>query len=117
VDAAVYSALTTTSWFDSGGCGPTGDPLPPTCNRLQLGADGSYTWTAFSDYPERMQSGSWNFRARDATTGVVCLDDGSVVDFALTPTGDLRWGQLGLLSARDSRQKYVNQDYFIVELP
>jgi hypothetical protein len=80
VDAAIDHALTRASWFDAAGCGPTGDPLPPTCNRVRLGGDGSYTWTAVSDAPERQQSGTWNFRARDATSGVVCLADGLLDD-------------------------------------
>jgi hypothetical protein len=102
-DAAVYTALTATSWFDRSRC-ESGDRLPPTCNRLQLSGDGSYTWTAFSDAPERDQAGAWNFRARDATSGLVCLGNGSVVDFALTPAGGLRWGPLGELDP-DVRQE------------
>lgn len=98
VDAAVYQALTRTTWFDQGRCG-SGGPLPPTCNRVRLGGDGSYSWTAISDVPERQESGSWNFRARDATSGLVCLGDGSVIDVALTPGGGLRWGPLGELAA------------------
>jgi len=96
VDEAVYSALTATSWFDRGNC-EARDPLPPTCNRVELAGDGTYSWTAFSDAPERDESGAWNFRARDATGGVICLDNGSVIDFELTPTGGLRWEPLGVL--------------------
>lgn len=97
VDAAAYHALTATSWYDTGAC-EAGGGLPPTCNRLRLDGNGSFLWTAVSDVVERMQSGAWNFRARDATSGVVCLGDGSVVDFVLRPGGELDWGPLGALS-------------------
>jgi hypothetical protein len=81
VDDAVFVALTSRSWADSG-CASTA-PLPPTCRRLSLGGDGRYSWSAWSDYPEREQAGRWNFRARDGSSGVVCFDDGSVIGFAL----------------------------------
>jgi len=99
-DDDVFARLTATSWYDEVACN-SGDPLPPTCNRLRLSADGTFAWTADSDAIERDLSGGWNFRARDATTGVVCLEDGSVVDFALeqaAPAGGLRWARLGVLS-------------------
>jgi len=92
VDAAVFGALTRTSWYDAPRCAAA--PQPPTCNRLQLDGDGSYRWTAISDAVERDDTGPWSFRARDATSGVACLGDGSVVDFALLPSGGLRWGGL-----------------------
>ncbi|MEO7094394.1 MAG: hypothetical protein ABI175_14150 [Polyangiales bacterium] len=95
IDAEVFARLTSTSWFDTGGC--AGGQQPPTCNRIGLSRDGSYHWKAVSDYVERDQAGGWNFRARDATSGVICLDDGSVIDFALSPDG-LQWGPLGVLS-------------------
>lgn len=96
-DAAMYDALTANSWFDRSRC-ESSDRLPPTCNRVRLAGNGTYTWTAVSDYPERNQAGAWSFRARDATRGLVCLDNGSVVDVALSPTGGLRWGPLGELA-------------------
>jgi len=93
-DAAAFHALTRTTWYDSGRCNSS-DRLPPTCNRLELGSDTVYTWTAFSDYAERDQRGTWNLHARDATHGLVCLNDGSAVDFAVE--GDvLWWGPLAL---------------------
>jgi hypothetical protein len=95
MDGAVYEALTATSWLEPVGCRST-DRLPPTCNEVRLSGDGTYAWQAFTDVLERDQKGTWNFRARDATGGVVCLDDGSVVDFELA-AGGLRWGRLGVL--------------------
>lgn len=101
VDASVFAALTATSWYDAGACNDGGG-LPPTCNRLRLGADGRFAWTATSDYTERDDAGAWNFRARDTAGGVVCLDDGSVVDFALTEHG-LRWGLHGALAPDEAQ--------------
>jgi hypothetical protein len=98
IDADVFARLTATTWLDAGRCGANSDPLPPTCNRLRLAGDGTYDWSATSDYPERAQSGTWNFFARDVDGGIVCLDDGSVVDFALSATGKLAWGMLGELA-------------------
>jgi hypothetical protein len=95
-DEIVFTRLTATSWYDAASC-EAQDPLPPTCNRLRFSADGTYWWRAESDYVERDQSGRWNFRARDGASGIVCLDDGSVVDFLLTEPG-LRWTLLGVLS-------------------
>jgi hypothetical protein len=109
VDAEVYRALTASSWFDRGQCEST-DPLPPTCNRVRLAGNGTFTWTAVSDAPERNEAGMWNFRARDATSGLVCLDNGSVVDFALTPAGGLRWGPLGELAGEDRLEPGPGRD-------
>ncbi len=94
-ELTLFGQLTALSWWASGPC-TDGGGLPPTCNRLELRRDGSYAWTAASDYLERDDHGAWNFRARDARSGVLCLGDGSVIDFALEPTG-LRFGPLGIL--------------------
>jgi len=57
---------------------------------LQLAADGSYRAVAgFDDYAIS-DSGRWSYFARDAQSGLVCFDNGSVIDFALTADG-LRW--------------------------
>jgi hypothetical protein len=109
VDAAMYDALTAPSWFVRSRC-ESSDRLPPTCNRVRLSGDGTYTWTAFSDYPERDQAGAWSFRARDETSGLVCLDNGSVVDVALSPTGGLRWGPLGELDPEDRLEPGPGRD-------
>jgi hypothetical protein len=79
VDRAVFQALTSVDWANSA-CASTA-PLAPTCHRLELRADGSYAWTAISDYTERDDAGTWNFRARSDRDGLVCLSDGSVMNF------------------------------------
>ena len=57
---------------------------------LQLAADGSYrAVTGYDDYAIS-ESGRWSFVTRDATSGLACFDNGSVIDFAITPDG-LRW--------------------------
>ena len=96
VDALVFAELTATSWYQEGACNDPA-PLPPTCNRLELRADGTFAWTAISDYVERDESGPWNFRPRDAESGVICFGGGSVMDYRLDATG-LRWGLLGLFT-------------------
>jgi hypothetical protein len=68
---------------------------------LSLAADGSYsTIRGEGDYTIS-DEGRWNFLARDATSGVACLDDGSVIDFALT-SGGLSWGLVGTLPPVDA---------------
>ena len=105
-DATVFANLTATSWRD-GGC-DSGGPLPPTCNTIELDADGRYSWTAVSDVTERDQHGQWNFTARDQSSGIVCLDNGAVLSFELI-SGGMRLGELGLevgtpLTAAGSRE-------------
>lgn len=70
---SVFDALTANTWHDSG-CEPTSGPLAPTCTRLALYKDGTYTLGSFSDYTERADSGRWNFGLASATTGLLCLD-------------------------------------------
>ena len=64
---------------------PTPDgyiPLPPICRTLEFRKSGEYRWTAVSDYVERDEVGRWNFRLTDETSGLVYLDNGSLVRFA-----------------------------------
>lgn len=80
-DPAVFTQLTDQRW---GAC----DSNNGLC--LQLAADGTYrAVTGYDDYAIS-DSGLWSFVARDATSGLACFDNGSVIDFALTPDG-LRW--------------------------
>ncbi|MEM9456984.1 MAG: hypothetical protein AAGF11_22595 [Myxococcota bacterium] len=83
-DAALFNFIVASEWVDSG-CGPSEDPLPPTCERIELRANGDYVWTAVSDYIERDDAGRWNLWT-DAERGLVFLDNGSVLDFM--PDGD-----------------------------
>lgn len=88
----MFRALTAQRW---GACGSN----VGLC--LQLAADGSYSMVrGFDDY-EISDEGRWNFLARDEASGVACLDDGSVIDFALTP-GGLQWGLIGTLPPREA---------------
>lgn len=92
IDAKIFGQLTAYQWYSQAAC-ENGGPLPPTCERLALKADGGFTWSAVSDYPERQDFGQWNFRARDANSGIVCLNDRDVIDFSLTAEG-LQWTNL-----------------------
>jgi hypothetical protein len=89
-DGALYAFLTASGWQN--GCPSTGR-LPTTCTELTLEADGSYAWTARSDYTERDQSGSWNFSSASTNGGVICLGDGSVLRFDRRGK-DLRFGPM-----------------------
>src|SRR4051812_36562564 len=92
VDAVVFAQLTTQRW---GYCGSNNG----LC--LSLAADGSYaTVEGFDDYFIEGK-GRWNFLARDATSGLVCFDNGAITDFELTPEG-LVWRVSGLLPPRDA---------------
>lgn len=91
-DDAVFAALTASEW-DSG-CDGGGGGLAPTCTRIQLGADGEFSWLAVSDYVERDQAGRWAFSARSSTAGIVCLGTGAVLPFELAP-GLLHLGGAG----------------------
>ena len=79
-DAAMFDFLTSSAW-EGGGC-HRGDPLPPTCVTLTFDRSGHFSWRAVSDYLERDEKGRWNFTLRDATSGVITLENGSVLDFA-----------------------------------
>ncbi len=90
-DELMFRTLTAQRW---GACGSN----IGLC--LELAADGSYSMIrGFDDYAITNE-GRWNFLARDDATGVACLDDGSVIDFALTP-GGLQWGLVGMLPPRE----------------
>jgi hypothetical protein len=91
-DAAMYATLTAQRW---GACGSN----VGLC--LALSADGSYHAVRGEGDYEITASGTWNFVARDAQSGLACLDDGSVIDFALTDQG-LVWGLVGALPPRDA---------------
>lgn len=67
---------------------------------LELAASGSYTARRGEGDISVTDTGRWNFLARDAASGLVCLDDGSVIDFALDDRG-LRWGLAGVLPASE----------------
>jgi hypothetical protein len=62
-------------------CG-TGGMLAPTCHRLVLHPDGTFTWSAVSDYPERGDAGHWNFVARDDHSGTFRFSTGDSVLFS-----------------------------------
>ena len=111
-DATVFASLTATAWNDAG-CSST-DPLPPTCNTIELDADGRYAWTAVSDVTERDQHGQWNFMARDTSSGIVCLDNGAVLAFQLFPQG-LRLGELGLGASTPLTATGAREDLFPVQ--
>lgn len=92
IDAAVFAQLTAHRW---GYCGSNNG----LC--LTLSATGDYhTIAGFDDYFIE-DAGRWNFLARDATSGLVCFDDGTMTDFELTSSG-LVWKVSGLLPARDA---------------
>jgi hypothetical protein len=90
-DAAMFATLTAQRW---GACGSN----VGLC--LALAADGSYEAVRGEGDYEITSSGRWNFLARDAASGIACLDDGSVIDFALGDAG-LVWGLAGVLPPRD----------------
>ena len=79
-DSAIFGQLTANRW---GYCDADG-----FC--LTLAADGGYKTALGCGDCVVMDSGRWNFVARDSTSGLVCLDNNSVMDFALVPDG-LRW--------------------------
>lgn len=100
VDAEVFAALTANRW---GYCGSNNG----LC--LTLSATGDYTTVAgFDDYSIE-DAGRWNFLARDATSGLVCFDDGSITDFAITPDG-LQWRTDGLLPRLDAIAGFGSRD-------
>ncbi len=78
-DNDIFDFLTKYVWQDAG-CS-AGGLLPPTCTTLELRRNGNYSWTAFSDYPERSQSGKWNFQLTTEDSGTILLDNGSVISF------------------------------------
>ncbi len=78
-DAATFEFLTSSMWVGDG-CAYVGDDLPPTCETIQLRADGTYAWGAESDYTERDDEGRWNFWSQ-GDRGLVFLDDGSALAF------------------------------------
>jgi hypothetical protein len=104
-DDAVFAALTATAWDQNCGTGP----FPPTCNHVSLAADGTYSWTAVSDYVERDQSGAWNFAARTDTAGIVCLDTGAVLPYTLG-SGSLAFGRLALYTGAAQTQTGARGD-------
>ena len=110
-DATAFANLTATNWND-GGC-DSGGPLPPTCNTIELDADGRYAWTAISDVVERDQHGQWNFTARDQSSGIVCLDNGAVLAFEMI-AGGMRLGQLGLETGKPLTATGSREDLFPV---
>src|SRR5262245_12796022 len=78
IDVPMFEQLTANRW---GSCGSNNG----LC--LELRGDGSYSTVAgFDDY-FITADGAWNFVARDATSGLACLDNGSVINYALTPNG------------------------------
>src|SRR5262245_42031871 len=73
VDDAMFAQLTANKW---GVCNIDG-----FC--LELDASGDYaTEAGYGDYSVSAR-GRWNFLARDATSGLACLNNGSVIDFAI----------------------------------
>jgi WD40 repeat protein len=76
---ALFEFLVANTWRGAG-CDVSAQ-LPPTCHSLTLLANGSYSWTAVSDYPERQDSGQWNFVARDRDSGTLFFSNGSSVLF------------------------------------
>jgi hypothetical protein len=56
--------------------------LAPTCHRLALRPDGTFTWSAVSDYRERDDAGHWNFVARDDRSGTFRFSTGDSVLFS-----------------------------------
>lgn len=75
----MFEFLTKNRWQDAG-CGQ-GGLLAPTCTTVEFRKNGNFSWTAFSDYPERGQSGKWNLRLTEENAGIVYLSDGSVISF------------------------------------
>jgi hypothetical protein len=83
-DDEIFDFLTNTSWEDLG-CRPIAGPhLAPTCEILEFRRNGTYSWTAMSDYLERSKTGSWNFKLSNDTSnaGQMYLENGSVIWFA-----------------------------------
>lgn len=100
IDADVFARLTANRW----GICDTNNGL---C--LSLSASGDFsTIEGFDDYAIT-NSGRWNFLARDATSGLVCFDDGSMLDFELTDAG-LMWRINGLLPALDPQDPTGSRD-------
>jgi len=76
----IFNFLSNNAWKNLG-CLPTQGMLAPTCTQLELNKNGNYHWTAFSDYPERDQSGKWNFILHGTDSGLVLFDNGSLIPF------------------------------------
>lgn len=76
---ALFEFLTANEW--QGTACTVASMLPPTCHHLTLEPSGEYSWSAVSDYPEREDSGEWNFVARDGDSGTLFFSNGSSVLF------------------------------------
>lgn len=120
-DDKMFDFLTRNLWEDSK-CRvnltrANGPQLQPTCTRFEFRKGGAYSWTAISDVPEIMKNGRWNFRLTDTQSGVIFLDDGSVIAFSrevddliilpgwlgtLMPSKETQYGTKEALLTRDS---------------
>ena len=89
-DSALFARLTANRW---GKCDANN-----FC--LSLQADGDYDSMRGCGDCIETDHGRWNFVARDDTSGLVCFDNGSVIDFELV-AGGLRW-DAGELPATES---------------
>lgn len=73
----VFEMLTKNSWCNN----PEG-PMGTSYNYSFL-ADGSYSWTHFSDYLEGSGKGFWNFKLSSTSGGIIYLDSGEALSFNL----------------------------------
>ncbi|HEY3494698.1 MAG TPA: WD40 repeat domain-containing protein [Polyangiaceae bacterium] len=71
-----FTLLTGTSWQGLD-CGDGINGIPFRCDQVSLLPDGTYTWSARSDFLERDESGTWNFFARSASSGTLFFSNGS----------------------------------------
>jgi hypothetical protein len=87
--AKVFALLAGTDW-EGVDCGEGMNGVPFRCDRVSFRSDGSYTWTAWSDFSERDETGQWSFFAESATRGTLFFSSGSTDLFIHDPsTGEL----------------------------
>ncbi len=119
IENEIFQFLTKTKWGDCVNRVFEG-PFAPSCTALEFRKNGDYSWSTFSDYQERSQNGKWNFKLRNETSGVIYLDDGSIISFEkvgqnlnfltyrspdFLPAGEINYSALEAVLSRDSLPK------------
>lgn len=78
-DETVFGRLVGSRW-EAGYCDPMGMPTFG-CWKLELGGDGSFTWTLPPEAGGGRRTGGWNFRAHTDDGGILCLGESVVLGF------------------------------------
>jgi hypothetical protein len=85
---ALFAQLTATTWCSAIPDAPRG--ATPARTHYTLRRDGTDEWGRYSDAPEDSGAGQWNFEKTTPGGGVLLLDSGDVLRFALLRDGTLR---------------------------